>query len=166
MAEASAYRRWLASGETGREVLETFQILHPSFEPTYVVNSDRDFRGILEDGNYARYNQGRFYAEPPTVEETTEQAMTVAFAQGDGQVYQKIRDMSFDSRQTPIVATYRLYFLDDPDTTLINPPPRWTVHSIEGTREAIKVDLRAPHMRIQRVGRYYTAQEFPALRLI
>lgn len=166
MAESQAYRRWLASGETERQVVETFQIEHASFETTFVVNADRDFRAKLEDGNYYTFNRGRFYADPAEVNEGTEQSMTVAFAQGDGKIYEKIRQMSFDDRQTPITAIYRLFFLDDPDNMLITPAPRWSVHALEATREAIKADLRAPHMRVQRIGRYYTAHEFPALRLI
>ena len=167
MATRDNYRRWLASGETTREVLETFEVNHPAFGSSFIVNGDRDFRALKENGDYQVFRAGRFYAEPPETNPDLEQAMTVAFAAGDGAIYETIQKMTPENRLTPITATYRIYFSDEVDWgPRITPPPTWYVHSIEATREAIKADLRAPHMRIQRVGLYYTAHEFPVLRLL
>lgn len=164
MASRDSYRLWLSSGQTNRQVVETLQIFHPAWANIHIANNDRSVTAQKENGQMATFMAGRFYMEPASITDTTSQTTNVTVASLDGLFYDKIKDMSFSDRETPIILTHRLYFLDNPaGGLLINPPPKWTVHGIEATREAIKVEIRAEALRVKRIGLYYTAREFPAL---
>ncbi len=163
MPEVDEYKAWLASGVSNREVIETFEITHPAWEPLYLANSDRGIGAILEDGREVRFIASRFYMEPPETTDTTNQGTTVALSALEGRIYDTVQAMTFDQRDVPIKATYRMFFLDDRSEPLLTPPPVWYIHSMEATREAVRIELNATELRMQRIGLYYTAQEFPAL---
>lgn len=163
MANVIGYKRWLASGETKNQVLETLDIYHPAWGHTRVVNNDRDVVCTLENGNNRKFFAGRFYMEPAEINDTTSQATTVAVSSLDGRLYDKVKTLNFEDRKKPITATYRLFWLNNPANPLVNPPPVWTVHSMNPTREAISVELRSEALRVQKIGLYYTENEFPAL---
>ena len=163
MTEVAAYKQWLASGISNREVVETFDIHHPQWGQIGIVNADRGITATLEDGSQRSFMAGRFYWEPPETTDTTYQSTTIALSALEGRIYEMVKGLSFVDRQTPISATYRLFFFDNPSEPLINPPPVWYVHGLECTREAVRAELSATQLRVQRIGLYYTAQEFPAL---
>jgi hypothetical protein len=163
MPEVEEYKKWLASGITNREVVETFDIYHPVWKHWRVVNSDREIEATIEDGTRQRFIAGRFYMEPSETTDTIDQVTTVAVSALGGRLYDTIRQLTFEERMTPITATYRLYFLDDPSVSLVSPPPVWYVASMDATLEAVRFQLQATQMRVQRIGLYYTAREFPTI---
>lgn len=163
MAEITEYKQWLSSGITNREVIETMEISHPAWARIFIANADRSLSATLEDASTQTFTAGRFYMEPPETTDTTNQSTTIAISALDGQIYDMVRDLTFEEREDPIQLTYRLFFLDDPSEPLIVPPPVWYVHGIEATREAVRAQLQATQLRIQKIGLYYTAKEFPAI---
>lgn len=163
MTNVTRYKRWLASAESQRRVVETIDVNHPSWGNIRIVNADRNLSATLENGSIRTFIAGRFYLDPAEITDTTSQYTTMTISSLDGLIYDKVKSMSFDDRETPITLKHRLYFLDDPTYPLISPPPSWIIHGIEATREFVKAELRAEALRIRKIGMYYTTHEFPAL---
>ena len=166
MAETDFYKEWLASGTTDDEIVETVQITHAggAFADLLVVNADRDLTALLEDGTTRKFTAGRFMLEPAETTDTTSQSTTISVSALDGMWYTSIKNMTYEERAQAITLVHRLYRLRDPLAgPLMTPPPSWTVNAVEATLEAVRAEIRAEELRMQKIGLYYTAREFPAL---
>ncbi len=158
------YKEWLASGQSDKQIVETIDVYHKSWGHVRLCNSDRNFRAKLDDGTSSTtYTAARFHFEPPEVTDTLGQNTTLVVGALDGLLYDQIQQMSFEDRRLPVTVTYRVYLKVSDSNPLITPSPEWTVHVVEATREVVRADLRAEQLRTQRIGLYYTVNEFPAL---
>ena len=163
MADTQAYREWLATGNAQVALVETLQISHATLGDLNIANWDQNLICKTEAGDSVTFVAGRFYLEPAEVSDNTGQGTVLTIAALGGIFYQAIKDMTVDERTQPITLTHRSYLRNNLNQQLINPPPRWTVHAIEATTEAIRAEIRSEPLRVRRVGLYYTAQEFPVL---
>jgi len=165
MAEIEKYKEWLASGQMDTAIIETLEIVHPKFGSVWLANWDRSIDIVTETGRTATCIASRFYYEPPAVE-GTEQAAALMISSLGGRLYDVLLDMTYEDRLTPIRGTMRLYMSDDYENLLINPPPVWTLNSVDVSADALRCEIMATPMRVNRVGRYYTQYEFPVLKYV
>lgn len=163
-----AYRRWLSVGKTNRTVVETVEFIHPSIASIYLCNWPESLTRDLEDvagQPSVTFEPTRFLVEPAELSDSTDQSSALVMSALDGMVYEFLRNMTPEDREVPITVKLRMYFIET-GGQLINPPPVWTLHNVIVTIDTARADLRAAPLRIQRIGRYYTALEIPILRLM
>lgn len=169
------YLKWLSGGDVDRAVVDTIQIYHPTVFPTslYLANWDVPITRLVSDPYPSgvefsqEFSESRFYYEPAAVADTTDQSTTLTVSSLDGAIYELLMGMTVEERREPIVIIPRLYFdNDDGGEALIQPAPIWTLHSVNCSLTALRGELRAAPLRTQRVGRYYTALDFPVLEML
>ena len=162
------YDHWLASAPTAQAIIETVEVSHSTFGTLYLANWHSGVDKQLSDvagTPTVTFERSQFVLGPPSLEQSTKQQTTLGISAYGGQVYDYFRAMTMVERDEPILIKTRLY-LENVDEQLINPAPIWTVHSANVGIDAVSLELRAEPLRIRRVGRFYTATEFPILRLI
>lgn len=168
MAETNAYRKWLATGYTRRGVIDTIQVSHPKWGDLYLANWDSDIDCTLDDvagDPVVTFNASRFQLQKAQVTGGTDQTTTITINSFDGLLYGELKAMTPAERvNSPITITPRMYWTNNQTAGMINPPPVWTLHNATVSMEAVTGEIKALPMRTQRVGIYYDALEFPALR--
>ena len=172
MSEKQVYKEWLNTAETARGILETIEVYQKDgFGSLYLANWDASVVCTIEDDvGFEKFppvdvgfTASRFYLEPSETKDGTNQTTSIVMASLDGVLYDTFRDMTAADRQLPIYIIPRMYWTDTYVNQLIAPAPRWTLHSVTATIDAIRGELRADPLRIHRTGIYYTALEFPVL---
>lgn len=167
MAEINSYKEWLVTAPTERGILETIEVSHPSWPaPVYLVHWDIAVTCTIQDKGAdtpVEFLPARFVFEPAIVSDGTEQSASCAISAYDGVIYSFLKGMTPDERMVPIELRSRLYYTDDQTAQLINPSPLWNVHAVTATFETVHAELQVAPLRIQRVGRYFTALQFPVL---
>lgn len=162
-----SYKEWLSTGITDARIIETMEIAHPSFTSLFVVNSEQvetlplaDQGGTLQD-----FSAARFVLDPTPVNQSTEQQTQVLVSSLEGNIYRELKNMTMAERADGMSITVRLYLSSDKTVQLVDPPPIWTVHSVSLNQSVVRLNLRNQPLRVRRIGRYYTALEFPVLRI-
>jgi len=164
------YRNWMVQGNSDRAVIETITIDHPSLgAPIYLANWDVDIVATLEDIDPVQgvtFKASRFIMEPAAVRDGTEQNTTLVMGNYDGQVYAALKAMTSEEREQPVTIRPRMYLSDNLSEQLVNPSPIWNLHNVTASFEAVNGEIAAAPLRVQRIGLYYTALEFPVLAVI
>lgn len=163
-----SYQRWLHQGRVDSFLYETIEINHSSFtSPFYLVNWETDLSVDIDgqSGSPVTFTAARFALEPTMVDGTLDQSASIAISAFDGRVYAALKTISMADRSNPLTITPR-FFMSYNLLQVIDPPPAWNVYSITVGTKVVRADMRAAPTRIQRIGRYYTALEFPVLNML
>ena len=167
--ETLNYRRWLTGVQSDEALIETIQLDHADFPaPVRLANWDININVKLETGaTNVLFNASRFFLEPPQLEAGPTAATTLVMSSYNGMLYEALADLPVSARNKPVTVTSRLYLSEHLTAPVYaTSPPKWTLHSVVANWDVVQGDLQTVPLRTQKVGRYYTAREFPVFSYI
>lgn len=157
------FKQWLSSAPSDGVPIDTVEVYHPKWGSIWLAKWKNNITARLETGAYQEFTAADFSIDQLPITKGTGQTIQAALNGLEGRIYQQLKSLTPEDRQTSIKVTYRLYLNTLLEFPLVDPPPVLEVSTASAQRELVTLELAPSALPNILVGKYYFINDFPGL---